>query len=89
MSNGARILGPDGTPLTTQPSIVVIKSRGPIPPELIKNIGMVTKSSVVVLPLDQDLMAGKLAMDEIEAIHNAIHDILGIEEKEEKDSGPP
>ena len=72
------ILGPDGQPLTTEPSIVVIKSRNPLPPQLIQNIGMVTKCSVVVLPFERDLMTGKLAMEEIEAIHKAIHNILEI-----------
>jgi len=82
-NNGARILGPDGTPLTTQPSIVVVKSRNPLPPQLIQNIGIVTKSSVIVLPLEIDLMMGKLAMEEIEAIHGAIHNILEIKEEKE------
>jgi len=49
---------------------------------MIQQIGMVTKSSVVVLPLEIDLMAGKLAMEELEVIHGAIHDILEIKEKE-------
>jgi len=82
MSNGNRILGPDGKSITTEPSIVVIKSRNPLPPQLIQNVGMVTKSSVVVLPLEIDLMSGKLAREEIEVIHGAIHDILGIKEEE-------
>jgi len=33
------------------------------------------------LPLEIDLMTGKLAMEEIEAIHEAIHDILEIKEE--------
>lgn len=74
------ILGPDGKPITTQPPIVVVKSRHPLPPQLIQNIGMVTQSSVIVLPLDADLMTGKLAMEELEAVHGAIHDILEIKE---------
>jgi len=82
MSNDGRILGPDGMPITTQPPIVVIKSRHPLPPQLIQNIGMATKCSVIVLPLEIDLMTGKLAMEEIEAIHGAIHNILEIKEKE-------
>lgn len=81
MNNDGRILGPDGKPITTQPSIVVVKSRHPLPPQLVQNIGMATKSSVIVLPLEIDLMTGKLAMEEIEAIHGAIHDILEIKEK--------
>ncbi len=84
MNNGDKILGPDGLPLSTQPPIVVVKSRHPLPPQLIQNIGTVTKSSVIVLPLEIDLMTGKLAMEEIEAIHGAIHDILGIKEEEKK-----
>lgn len=79
--HGAEILGPGGIPLTTQPSIVVVKSRNPLPPQLIQDIGMVTHSSVVVLPLEIDLMTGKLAMEEIEAIHGSIHEILGIPEE--------
>jgi len=74
------LYGPGGQPLTTQPPIVVIKSRNPLPPQLIQNICMVTKSSVVVLPLEMDLMTGKLAMEEIEAIHGAIHDILDVKD---------
>jgi len=86
MNNGDKmILGPDGQPITTQPSIVVVKSRHPLPPQLVQNIGMLTKSSVIVLPLEMDLMTGKLAMEEIGAIHGAIHDILEI--KEEKGEG--
>ena len=76
------ILGPDGQPLTTEPSIVVIKSRNPPPPQLLQRIGMVTKSSVISLPLEMDLMTGKLAIEEIEAIHGAIHNILEIKERE-------
>ncbi|MBA7656443.1 hypothetical protein ES703_64367 [subsurface metagenome] len=60
---------------------MVVKSRNPLPPQLIQNIGVVTKSSVIVLPLEMDLMTGKLAMEEIEAIHGAIHDILEIKEE--------
>jgi len=84
MNNGSKILGTDGLPLSTQPPIVVVKSRHPLPPQLIQNIGTVTKCSVIVLPLEIDLMRGKLAMEEIEAIHGAIHDILEIKEEEEK-----
>jgi len=81
MNDGSKIVGPDGLPLTTQPPIVVVKSRYPLPPELIQNIGVATKSTVIVLPLDIDLITGKLATEEIEAIHGAIHDILGIKDE--------
>lgn len=86
MANGndeSKLFGPGGQPLSTLPSIVVVKSRDPLPPQLVQNIGMITKSSVVVLPLSMDLMMGKLAMEELEAIHAAIHDILEIGEAEE------
>jgi len=82
MNNG-KVLGPDGFPLSTEQPVIVIKSRLPLPPQLIQNIGVVTKSSVVVLPLDVDLMMGNLAAEEIEAVHKAIHDILGIKEPEQ------
>jgi len=82
MGNDGKILGSGGQPISTEPSIVVIKSRQPLPPQLIQNIGMATKSSIIVLPLWADLMEGKLAREEIEAIHNAIHDILEIKEEE-------
>ena len=80
-NDGTKLLGPDGQPIDKSPSIVVVKSRNPLPPQLIQNIGVVTKSSVIVLPLEIDLMTGKLAMEEIEAIHGAIHDILEIKEE--------
>lgn len=80
MSNGSKLVGPGGQPITTEPSIVVVKSRHPLPPQLIQNIGVATKSSVIVLPLEMDLLTGKLAMEEIEAIHGAIHNILEIKE---------
>lgn len=79
-----KLFGPDGQPLSALPPIVVVKARHPLPPELIKAIGVTTKSSVVVLPLEMDLMMGKLAMEEIEAIHGAIHKILEIGEAEGK-----
>ncbi|MBA7605556.1 hypothetical protein ES703_12689 [subsurface metagenome] len=81
--DGPKILGPDGHPISTQPPIVVVKSRHPLPQQLIQSIGMTTKCSVIVLPLEIDLMTGKLAIEEIEAIHGAIHDILEIKEEEE------
>lgn len=83
MSNGkGEILGPGGFPISTEVQVVVIKSRLPLPPQLIQSIGVVTRSSVVVLPLEADLILGKLAEEEIEAVHKAIHDILGIKETE-------
>ena len=83
---GKTIFGPDGQPLSSQPPIVVIKSRHPLGPEIVKQVGMATKSSVIVLPLAIDLIMGNLAMEEIEAIHFSIHNILGIEEEEVKSS---
>lgn len=83
-NDGTKLVGPDGKPLSTKPEILVIKSRHPLPPQLVQAIGMSTKCSVVVLPLSQDLMMGKLAMEEIEAIHKAIHDILELEEEPPK-----
>ncbi len=77
-NDGSKILGPDGLPLTTEPPIVVVKSRHPLPQQLVQSIGMTTKCSVIVLPLEIDLLTGKLAREEIEAVHDALHDILGI-----------
>jgi len=83
MGNGETLFDAEGHPISsTEPPIIVIKSRHPLPPQLVQNIGMTTKCSVIVLPLEMDLMTGKLAMEEIEAIHGAIHNILGIGETE-------
>lgn len=82
-NDGSELVGPSGQPLSTLPPIVVVKSRRPLPKELIQAIGMTTKCSVIVLPLEMDLMMGKLAMEEIEAIHGSIHNILEIGEAEE------
>lgn len=79
----SKLLSPDGRPLSTQPEIVVIKTRHPLPPQLVQRIGMVTKCNVVVLPFEKDLLMGKLAMEDIEAIHEAIHKVLKIGKVEE------
>jgi len=83
VNDRSKLLGPDGLPLSTLPSIVVIKTRQPIPQRLVQAIGATTKSNVVVLPFEKDLIMGKLAMEDIEAIHEAIHKVLKIGKVEE------
>ena len=80
-NNHSKLVGPNGQPVTSEPPIIVIKSRNPLPQQLLQHIGMATKSSVIVLPLEADLMMGKLAMEEIEAIHKSIHNILEKEKE--------
>ncbi len=83
VNDRSKLLGPGGQPLSTLPPIVVIKTREPLPQKLVQAIGATTKSNVVVLPFEKDLLMGKLAMEDIEAIHEAIHKVLKIGEVEE------
>ncbi len=83
VNDRSKLLGPGGLPLSTLPPIVVIKTQQPLPRALIQAIGATTKCNVVVLPFEKDLIMGKLAMEEIEAIHGAIHKVLKIGKVEE------
>ena len=83
VNDGSKLLGPGGLPLSTLPPIVVIKTRQPLSQKLVQIIGVATKSNVVVLPFEKDLLMGKLAMEDIEAIHEAIHKVLKIGKVEE------
>jgi hypothetical protein len=69
-----------GKPIKPQPKIIVVKA----PPEV--NIsgnlmGALTKTTgciVVRLPMDAELLTGRVAKEYIEAIHMSIHQALGI-----------
>ena len=67
-----------GQPLLSEPNLVVIKVPKHIKlnPQIISGIGKLTRCSVLVLPMDCEIVMGKIAKYELESIHTAIHAIL-------------
>jgi hypothetical protein len=88
------IFGADGKQLNAMPPGLVVLKRDqntkPLSSEFIQQISQVTHANVIVLPMEYELMMGRLAVEEIQAVHNAIHMILaggpedGKEVKERK-----
>ncbi len=80
MNDRAKILDPSGHPISTNTPISVLKSRNPVPENIVKAICVATNSNVVVLPWESDLLTGKFAMEALEYFHKVIHQALGIKE---------
>jgi len=90
MANGKHsgLLGPGGQPLKKdkeEPRIIVLKHpmNVGINPRLATQISESTRCSVIILPMDSELMMGELAKKEIESMHKGIHAILQIPEEKQ------
>ena len=71
----AQIYGPGGEPIKKQPGLVVIKVFGdkPVHPQI---LGMVAKAlgcDVLMIPNDVEILAGQVAWNEVEKLHEGIH----------------
>ena len=77
--NMKNLVGPSGAPL--YPGIVILKvpNGTNLPAQLIQGIMRITRCSIIVLPMTVELLTGKMAKDEIEGVHKAIHQILNLD----------
>lgn len=79
------IYGPDGRPVETHAeptgTVVLQIPHGTEVPNiraLLTSIAKVTRCNVIVLPRSSELITGQLAIRELEAVHLAIHNTLGL-----------
>lgn len=75
-----KLVKPDGTPIKPEPKLVVIKTpRGvTINPQVISAVAQTTGCNVIVLPMDSELIMGRLALAELQSAHAGIHAILEL-----------
>lgn len=84
--NGGGLVKPDGSPMVKEPRLIVIKQpKGvQIHPNVVAQIAKMTGCDIVVLPMDSELMMGKLALEELKSVHQGVHAILQLGPIEEK-----
>jgi len=77
MPNPGDLVSPSGQPLIPEPKYIVLKCprSHPIPPQVAHNISQIAKSPVIVLPMDAEILAGTLAKNEMDSMHNSLHAI--------------
>lgn len=84
MADPSDLVSPSGQPLIREPKLIIIKMTKEVQkklnPKLVPTIAKMSGCDVVVLPMDSELMMGKLAMTELESMHSACHAILEIPE---------
>jgi len=70
----AQIYGPGGQPIKKQHGLVVMKVYGKTPPaQMIAMVGKAMNCDVIIIPWDISVLAGQVAWDEVERLHEAIH----------------
>lgn len=74
------LIRPDGRPLVQVPKIIVIKSERPLNQQFVSGIAQATKSMVIELPMDAEILMGRIAVKSMESIHHAIHAITNLPE---------
>jgi len=85
------LVDPTGKPIFTEPKMVVIKTPREVqlPPQILEVVGKMSGCSVIILPMDCEIMMGELALKELKSVHHGIHAILEIPDavfdKEETD----
>lgn len=83
VTDNSKLFGPGGHPISKELSLISIKSPVPIPTQVIENITKLTGCTVIALPPFAEILTGKVAKDELDAIHNTLHKLLDIEDEKE------
>ena len=76
-----RLVAPDGTPLIQEPRLVVLKvtkTAGPIPRELRQQLSQATGCPIAVIPMDSDILMGRMAAEEMQVCHKGCHKFLDL-----------
>lgn len=78
--NGDGLVKPDGTPLVKEPRLIVLKQPKGIRlnQQAITQLCKMTGCDVFIVPMDCEIMMGKIALQELESIHRGIHAILEL-----------
>ena len=75
-----QILGVDGRPASTKPrGIAVLKipqSANPPTQQGMEAMMQITGCNLIILPMEYELVRGKIALNTLESMHTAIHEIL-------------
>lgn len=78
-NNGNKqLFGPDGRPIIDVVGLVVLKIPigSPRPsPQLLAALSQVTHCNVFVVPSQYDILTGRLAHEDIGALHHSIHQL--------------
>ncbi len=76
--NADKLVDMSGKPLVPEPHMVVIKVPKDVvlPPQLLSRLSQLLKVTVVELPMSCEVLEGKLAVGELQAIHSNIHEAL-------------
>lgn len=75
------IINPNtGRPVKPQPRLIVIKRPVDmrLNPQIVATVGKATGCIVLEMPMDSEMLTGRVAKEYIEAIHMSIHQALGI-----------
>ena len=69
-----------GKALIPEPRLIVLKQAPgvKVSPQVIQGLGQTMKCTVLVLPMDAELIMGHVARSHIDAIHSSIHQALGL-----------
>ena len=79
-NNGAgELVGPGGVPLRRRVAVLKVPKSMQMNPQAMRSITAMLKCDLILLPMECELMMGELARKEVEAIHAAIHALLGKE----------
>lgn len=82
MPGADELINPSGKPLTRDPKLIVIKAKKDVQqrlnPNLVSQICNITGCDTIILPMDSEIMMGKLAKEELESMHSACHAILQL-----------
>ena len=75
-----QLVNAQGIPIHTNSKIVVLKypPGTQVPQQLVQLISKATGCSIIVLPMDAELMMGRVALDGIISTHVGIHAVLNI-----------
>ena len=77
---GSNIVGPGGQPLHSKPigiAVLKIPLGSPYPgPQQLKGMCQVINCSIIILPMEHELMMGKFATETLISVHEAIHKIV-------------
>ena len=73
-----RLVDPAGKPLVKEPRFIVIKTEHPLNPQFVETISQATGCSVVCLPMNVELLKGKIAVEQFTAMHQEVHKVMQI-----------
>jgi hypothetical protein len=77
MADAKELVSPSGHPLIPEPNLIVLKTPRNITlnQRILSSLSNLTHCAIVQLPMDSEILMGKVAQDELRSLHSAIHAI--------------